>query len=340
MLPPYGLRLARSFALAFLLVPTLAATTPGVDDVVMVIHGGAGTIRKSEMTPEREKAYLEALAEALRTGHRILAAGGSSLDAVEATVRYMEDSPLFNAGRGAVFTSAGTNEFDACVMDGRTHQAGAVAAVRRIKNPVSAARLVMTDTKHALLVGESAEQFAAAHGIEMADSAYFYTKERWRALERAREKERQDGQSDRAGKFGTVGAVALDANGDIASATSTGGLTNKRWGRVGDTPIIGAGTYADNATCGVSCTGVGELFMRGVFAYRVSALMELGRHSLGEAVRRVVHGDLVALGGGGSGGLIALDKDGVIEMEFNTEGMYRGYIRADGQPHAFLYRSP
>jgi len=335
---PRGLGLARSFVLAFLLVPGLAAALPGTDDVVMVIHGGAGTIRKSEMTPERERAYHEALAEALRTGHHILAQGGSSLDAVEATVRYMEDSPLFNAGRGAVFTSAGTNEFDACIMDGRTREAGAVAAVRRIKNPVSAARLVMTGTRHVLLVGRSAEEFAAAQGIELADSAYFYTERRWHALERAREKERVEGGG--GGQFGTVGAVALDADGDIAAATSTGGLTNKRWGRVGDTPIVGAGTYADNATCGVSCTGKGELFMRGVLAYRVSALVEMDKLSLGEAVRRVVNDDLVALGGTGSGGLIALDKDGVIEMEFNTEGMYRGYVRADGEPHTFLYRAP
>jgi beta-aspartyl-peptidase (threonine type) len=311
-------------------------------DVVLVIHGGAGTIERAQMTPEQDAAYRAALAEALLAGHRILAAGGPALDAVEAAVCVMEDSPLFNAGRGAVFTSEGRNELDASIMDGRNRKAGAVAAITGVRNPIKAARLVMEHTSHVMLVGDGAARFAKAQGLAFEDSAYFYTEKRWEELQETQEEERK-----RHGEFGslalphthlgTVGAVALDADGNLAAATSTGGLTNKHWGRVGDSPIIGAGTYADNATCAVSCTGRGEIFIRCSAAREVAALMEHRGMSLQEAAKQVVHDELVDLGGEGTGGLIALDGRGNVAMELNTTGMYRGYIGADGQPHVLIY---
>jgi L-asparaginase / beta-aspartyl-peptidase len=306
--------------------------------VALVLHGGAGTILKKNMTPEREAQYRAKLTEALETGYGILRDGGSSLDAVEATIRVMEDSPLFNAGRGAVFTSQGRNEMDAAIMDGSTLNAGAVASVTNIKNPISAARKVMTATSHVMLVGEGACAFAKSQGLETADSIYFWTEDRWNSLQKAREKEAlETGRSQPTGdfqKFGTVGCVALDNAGNIAAGTSTGGLTNKRWGRVGDSPIIGAGTYANNKTCGVSGTGVGEFFMRGLVAYDVSAHMEYQGMNLTNAAREVIDKLTAA---GGDGGFIALDTAGNIEMPFNTAGMYRGYIKADGKPYVFLY---
>lgn len=312
----------------------------GSPGVVMVIHGGAGTIRKETMTPEREAAYREALAQALQAGYQILAAGGPALDAVEAAVNVMENSPLFNAGRGAVFTNQGKNELDASIMDGKTRDAGAVASVVGIKNPISAARRVMTESKHVMLVGAGAVAFASEQGLEIADSAYFFTQDRWDRLQK--EKKAEQGETGAATipreKYGTVGAVALDADGNIAAGTSTGGLTNKRWGRVGDSPIIGAGTYADNYSCGVSGTGVGEYFMRGLLAYDVSAEMRYAKRPLSEALARVIHTKLTGMAGADSGGMIALDREGHVAMEFNTAGMYRGYIRADGVPHTFLYK--
>ena len=307
-------------------------------DVVMVIHGGAGTILKENMTPEKESEYRKKLTEVLEAGLAVLQRGGSSVDAVESAIRVMEDSPLFNAGRGAVFTSEGRNEMDAAIMDGASLNAGAVASVTNIKNPISAARKVMTESVHVMLVGRGAEHFAGEQGLELEDSSYFFTEERWNSLQRAREKEasRSDTSTDRnaAVKYGTVGAVALDKNGNIAAGTSTGGLTNKRFGRVGDSPIIGAGTYANNKTCGVSCTGVGEYFMRGLVAYDVSAHMEYAGKNLASAAGAVMK-KLTAMGG--SGGFVALDKNGNVTMPFNTPGMYRGYIRGDGTAHVFFY---
>jgi beta-aspartyl-peptidase (threonine type) len=310
------------------------------EDVMLIIHGGAGTIRKSSMTPEREAQFRDILEVALRTGHRILEDGGSSLDAVEAVIRTMEDSPLFNAGKGAVFTAQGRNEMDSSIMDGSNRNAGAVASVTGIRNPISAARKVLTESKHVMLVGEGAATFAREQGLEFADSAYFFTQHRWDRLQEIKKQEAsQSGALPFADdKFGTVGCVALDKDGNLAAGTSTGGLTNKRWGRVGDSPIIGAGTYADNSTCGVSCTGTGELFIRGALAYRVAALMEHGFYAVGVAAREVIHSELVDLGGTGTGGLVALDRRGTATMQFNTEGMYRGFIRADGIPQTFLYK--
>jgi beta-aspartyl-peptidase (threonine type) len=300
-------------------------------------------MHREQMTPERSRAYHEALSQALATGYEVLRKGGSSLDAVEAAVCVMEDSPLFNAGRGAVFTSQGRNEMDASIMDGRTLQAGAVASVTGIKNPVRAARLVMERTSHVMLVGSGAEQFAHEQGLEFADSAYFFTQERWDELKRTQDEERAKKKEYGSLAFphthlGTVGAVALDRDGNLAAATSTGGLTNKRWGRVGDSPIIGAGTYADNSTCAVSGTGRGELFIRGSLAHEVSVLMKYQGRSVEDAARHVIHDQLVKLGGEGTGGMIALDHAGRVAMECNTSGMYRGYIRGDGVPHTFIYR--
>jgi beta-aspartyl-peptidase (threonine type) len=290
--------------------------------------------------PEKEAQYRAKLAEALETGFELLSKGASSVDAVEAAIRVMEDSPLFNAGRGAVFTNLGRNEMDASIMDGATLNAGAVASVTGIKHPITAAREVMTHSRHVMLVGAGAEQFARERGLEMADSAYFWTQRRWDQLQKAKEKEARDSGALLApghgagGHLGTVGCIALDKDGNLAAGTSTGGLTNKRWGRVGDSPIIGAGNYANNKTCGVSGTGVGEYFMRGLIAYDVSALMEYRGLCLHEAAAAVID-KLTAMGG--EGGLIAMDGDGNVAMPFNTPGMYRGFMRADGVAHTYLY---
>ena len=301
-----------SIALVFIIMH--CGKTPIHNQTVygLVIHGGAGTITREKMSPEKEAEYRGKITEALTVGYEILEKGNSSLDAVEAVVRIMEDSPLFNAGKGAVFTNAGTNELDASIMDGSTLQAGAVASVKTVKNPISAARKVMEKTWHVMLSGDGADHFAAEQGLEIVDNNYFYTERRWNALKKAQEEE----------KHGTVGCVALDKKGNIAAGTSTGGLTNKRWGRVGDTPIIGAGTYANNETCGVSGTGQGEYFIRGNIAYDVSALMIYRSLTVNDAAGQVI--DKLS-GRGGRGGLIAMDKNGNIAMSFNTEGMYRGY---------------
>ncbi len=331
-----------TFALIAMVIPPESSHASPPGGVVLVIHGGAGTIERSQMTPEREAAYREALAAALAAGYRVLAAGGPALDAVEAAVCVMEDSPLFNAGRGAVFSNEGRNELDASIMDGRNRKAGAVAAVSGVRNPVKAARLVMERTSHVMMVGAGATEFAREQGLAFEDSAYFFTERRWEELKRTQEEERK--QKDEFGSvtlphmhLGTVGAVALDAGGNLAAATSTGGLTNKRWGRVGDSPIIGAGTYADNNTCAVSCTGRGEVFIRGSIAREVAALMEHRGLTVTTAAKRVVHEELISLGGPGTGGLIALDRNGNVAMELNTSGMYRGYVRADGKPHVLIY---
>lgn len=332
-----------TLALAALMLPGEPASSAESHAVTLVIHGGAGTILREKMTPEREAAIRAALTQALNTGYKILQDGGTSMDAVEAAVCVLEDSPLFNAGKGSVFTSEGKNEMDAAVMDGATQKAGAVASVQGIRNPVRAARKVMDQTSHVMLVGEGAEKFAREQGLQFEDSAYFFTQERWDELKRTQEKEKEIQKEYGSTAFphthlGTVGAVALDRHGNLAAATSTGGLTNKRWGRVGDSPLIGAGTYADNATCAVSCTGRGEIFIRAAAAHEVSALMRYQDLSVEEAAQRVVHDELVKLGGEGTGGLIALDRQGRFAMECNTPGMYRGYIAANGKAHTFIYR--
>ncbi|HVR43622.1 MAG TPA: isoaspartyl peptidase/L-asparaginase [Thermoanaerobaculia bacterium] len=327
------------------MVPGAFAQPAGASkaNIVLVIHGGAGTILKSNMPAELEREYRAKLVESLRAGHAVLARGGSSLDAVEAAIHVMEDSPLFNAGKGAVFTHDGRNELDASIMDGSTRNAGAVAGVGIIRHPISAARAVMEKSKHVMLTGRGAELFATRMGLEIVDPSWFWTERRWKQLQREIESERSPAaaalhDSEREPvppKLGTVGAVALDARGHLAAGTSTGGTTNKRWGRVGDSPIIGAGTFADDATCAVSSTGEGEYFIRWVAAYDVAALMEYGGLSVEAAANRVVHDKLKKAGG--SGGVIALDAKGNFAMPFNTEGMYRGWIGPDGTPHVALY---
>ncbi|PCJ28089.1 MAG: beta-aspartyl-peptidase [Flavobacteriales bacterium] len=305
----------------------------------IVIHGGAGTILKKNLSDEKEKAYRDKLNEALNAGYKVLEDGGSSTDAVEAAINIMEDSPLFNAGKGAVFTNAGTNEMDASIMEGKDLNAGAVGGVSTIKNPITAARLVMEKSQHVMLTGKGADEFAKINGLEIEDSNYFFNQKRYDQLQKIKESEKiqLDHSEDDEGylidpealkdsKFGTVGAVALDKNGNITAATSTGGMTNKKYGRVGDSPIIGAGTYANNKTCGVSCTGHGEYFIRKVVAYDVSALMEYKGMSLQDAANYIINDKMVKFGG--SGGLIALDTDGNIAMPFNTKGMYRGYKKS------------
>lgn len=314
--------------------------------ITLVIHGGAGTILKANLTPEKEKAYHVALNEALQAGYAVLKRGGTSLDAVEAAIRVMEDSPLFNAGRGAVFTHEGKNEMDAAIMDGQTLKAGAIAGVSVIKNPITTARAVMEKSSHVMLTGTGAEQFAREKGLELVDPFYFRTEERWQQLQRIREQEKQeldhnggkgslsDSLSDK--KFGTVGAVALDQFGNLAAATSTGGMTNKRYGRVGDAPLIGAGTYADNQTCAVSATGHGEYFIRAVVAHDIAALMAYRKWGVKKAAEEVVMKKLVQMGG--EGGVIALDRNGNFAMPFNSAGMYRGFIQADGKSTTRIYR--
>ncbi len=308
----------------------------------MAIHGGAGAILKSKMTPEKEKAYRAALTESLAAGYDLLASGGSALDAVQRAINVMEDCPLFNAGKGAVFTHDGQHEQDACIMDGTTRNAGAVAMLRRIKNPIDLARLVMEKSSHVLLADEGAEAFAKAHGMSFVDKAYFFTEHRWQQLQDALEREKDDAseytQLDHSieDKTGTVGAVALDRHGNLAAATSSGGMTNKRAGRIGDTPMIGAGTYADNETCAVSATGVGEYIMRALVAYDIAALMAYKNMKLDDAANEVVMNKLTALGG--KGGAIAIDRSGNIAMPFNSEGMHRGYRLPEGEPFVKIFK--
>ena len=291
----------------------------------IAIHGGAGTITRKNMTPEKENAYRSKLKETLNVGYSILNKGGTSLDAVEATIRIMENSELFNAGKGAVFTNAGTNELDASIMDGRNLKAGAVARVKTVKNPISAARKVMEETWHVMLSGDGADKFAKEQGLDIVDPNYFYTQRRWDSLKKIQVE-----------KHGTVGCVALDKHGNLAAGTSTGGLTNKRWGRVGDSPIIGAGTYANNQTCAVSGTGQGEYFIRGNVAYDVSAIMEYKGKSVGEAAQNVIR---KLSDKGGNGGIITMDSKGNIFMPFNTAGMYRGFRKAGQAPEIFIYKN-
>jgi len=301
----------------------------------MAIHGGAGTLPRAEMSGDAEGKYRAALSEAIDAGFALLKDGGTSLDAVTRAVVLLEDNPLFNAGRGSVFTLDGRNELDASVMDGRTLQAGAVCGLTRIRNPVLLARAVMERSEHVMLAGAGAEEFAASQGFSFVPQSYFHTPERWRQLERIR-----GGDSGLSGHtishVGTVGAVALDSSGNLAAATSTGGMTGKRFQRIGDSPIIGAGTYADDRSCAVSATGHGEIFIRAAVAHDVCARMRFGGRSVGEAARQVIFGELAALGG--EGGVIAIDPRGEIAMEFNSEGMFRASRKAGEETRIAIYR--
>ena len=325
---------------------------------VLVIHGGAGAMSRAALSSEKEREFHEALQRILRSGQAILASGGSALDAVTAAVVGLEDCPLFNAGRGAVFTSAGTHELDASIMDGSNLRTGAIANVHHIRNPVLAARKVMENSRHVFFVGEGAEAFAREQGVEMVERTYFSTPERHAQLLRVQKEtpgvaSLDDGQRLASGgsvgasgppsdpldvdkKFGTVGAVALDSHGNLAAATSTGGITNKQVGRIGDAPIIGAGCYASNQTCAVSSTGTGEMYIRLVAAYDIAARMRYSGASLQEAAETVMYQELPSIDG--KGGLIAVDAQGNIALPFNTEGMYRGYMRVGQEPVTEIYR--
>jgi len=303
--------------------------------ISIAIHGGAGVISRASMTAENERAYRADLERALDAGYAVLEKRGSSLDAVVAAVRILEDSPYYNAGHGSVFSHAGINELDAAIMDGATQKAGAVAGVRHIKNPIELARMVMERTTHVLLTGEGAEEFALEQGVALVPGSYFYTERRWKQLEEAQKGGPVAAVEEDIAYFGTVGAVACDQAGNLAAATSTGGLTNKRWGRIGDSPIIGAGTYADNATCAVSATGSGEYFIRAVVAHEICARVRLSGVSAAEAAGAVIHGKLKEIGG--DGGVIVVDRNGALSLEFNTEGMFRGARDARGRREIAIY---
>ena len=308
-------------------------------NISIAIHGGAGTILKEYMTPDKEEAYKSALQNALDKGYQLLKNGGSAVDAVAKSVSELEDNPLFNAGKGSVFTAEGTHEMDASIMDGKTLHAGAVSAISGVKNPVLLSELVMNKSEHVFLTGKGAEEFAREMKCEFCDTEYFYDKlryQQWQEL-KGSDQFKLDHSTKNEQKFGTVGAVALDKFGNIAAATSTGGMTNKKFGRVGDSPMIGAGNYANNATCAVSCTGSGEFFIRAVVAYDVSCLMEYKGMSLTDACREVVQRRLPKIGG--DGGLIAIDSKGNIALEFNTKGMYRGRRNSHGINEVAIYSS-
>ena len=314
-----------------------------------MIHGGAGVITRGSLTPAREKEYRAKLEEAVMAGYKALQAGRPGLDAVEVAIRILEDSPLFNAGKGAVFTNDGKNELDASIMEGKTLAAGAVAGLKRVRNPITLARAVMEKSEHVMMAGTGAEKFAAEQKIELVDEKYFWTQPRWDSLQRILKDEKEKAAAGKkvsaidngaekakpANRFGTVGAVALDKNGDLAAGTSTGGMTNKRYGRVGDAPIIGAGTYADNRTCAVSATGWGEYFIRLGVARDISAMMEYQALTVQAASDRVIKQKLQNMGG--DGGIIAIDRLGNMAVSFNSEGMYRAYIDRDGKPVVEIY---
>jgi len=358
------------FLISFVVLPSLgvAQKAAGVEikqlqgpqnpRLGFVIHGGAGVIRRGSLSPEKEKQYRAKLEEALLAGYKTLQDGKSGLDAVEVAIKILEDSPLFNAGKGAVFTADGKNELDASIMDGKTLAAGAVAGLRHVKNPITLARAVMEKSQHVMMIGDGAEKFAKEQKIELVDEKYFWTQERWDSLQKILKEEKnkasetESAKPGKAGsfaaimtemqklpenKFGTVGAVALDKNGDLAAGTSTGGMTNKKYGRVGDAPIIGAGTYANNETCAVSATGWGEYFIRLGVARDIGALMEYRALAVQQAADLVIKQKLQSLGG--DGGVIAMDKFGNIGISFNSEGMYRAYIDSAGKPVVEIYKN-
>ena len=318
---------------------------PSIVPFGIVIHGGAGTILRENMTQEKESEYRRVLSEAIHVGYEILKLGGTSQEAVEKTIRVMEDSPLFNAGKGAVLTADASIELDASFMDGKTLDAGAIAGVKKVKNPISAAIKVMEASPHVILSGAGADSFAEEQGLEIVDNQYFFTERRINALERVQEysesnqttwtkNERNFIQNQR---YGTVGCVALDTSGNLAAGTSTGGMTNKKWNRIGDAPIIGAGTYANNATCAISATGWGEFFIRSVVAHDISALMEYKGLSIQEAAYEVIHNKVAILGG--DGGVIGIDHNGEVIMEMNTPGMYRAHMDAKGNLEIKIYQN-
>ena len=317
------------------------------NEFAIIIHGGAGTILKKNMSDEKEAAYKAKLEEAIKVGHTILKNGGTSADAVMRTIQVMEESPLFNAGKGAVFTHEETNELDASFMDGKTLNAGAVAGVTNVKSPIELAIKIMTDSDHVMLSGKGASVFAKEKGLEIVDPSYFYTERRFKSLQRIKNRNKTELDHDdkkaafydadiKNAKFGTVGCVALDKSGNISAGTSTGGMTNKRWGRIGDSPVIGSGTYANNLTCGVSSTGWGEYFIRSQVAYDISAQMEYQNKTLKEATTDVIQNKLTKLGG--TGGVVALDKKGNMSFEFNTAGMYRASMNDKGDLIVKIYK--
>ena len=327
--------------------PIIKETVDPTKNFGLVIHGGAGTILKKNMTDSLEQAYRDKLQEATKAGHKILSNGGTSMEAVTAAINIMENSPLFNAGKGAVFTHNGTNELDASVMDGKTLNAGAVSGVTTVKNPINLAVAVMDKSEHVMLSAEGAEQFAEEQGLEMVDPKYFYTERRYKSLQKIIEKEKTELDHDtkvsfidpfiKDSKYGTVGCAALDKYGNLAAGTSTGGMTNKRYNRIGDAPIIGAGTYANNASCAVSSTGWGEYFIRGMVAHDIAAIMEYKEVSLKEAAHTVIQEKLTKLGG--TGGIVSIDRQGNVAMEFNTPGMYRAHMNAAGDIDIKIYKN-
>jgi beta-aspartyl-peptidase (threonine type) len=325
-------RITLLLILSISMITTSFSPSPTRPRFAIAIHGGAGTILKSSMTPEQEAQYRMKLAEAVDIGYAILEKGGTSLDAVEAVVQRLEDDSLFNAGKGSVFNSEGKVELDASIMDGNTLKAGAVAGVHHVKNPIRLARTVMEQSDHVFLIGDGAEKFAQEHGLELVDESYFFTEARWQSLQKAKAKESLTEKE----KHGTVGAVALDQHGNLAAATSTGGMTNKKFGRIGDSPIIGAGTYADNETCAISATGHGEYFIRAVVAHDIASLMRYKGLSLQAAAEEVIMKKLTKLGG--TGGIIAIDRNANIAMPFNTDGMYRAYKVHGGNTFVAIYK--
>jgi beta-aspartyl-peptidase (threonine type) len=331
--------LARALALVLFTVGAAAPAAGAEAPVAIAIHAGAGTILRADLSAEREREIRDALESAVRAGHDILTGGGSSLDAVTRTVQMLEDTPFFNAGRGAVFNAEGRHELDASIMDGSNLDAGAIAGVHNVRNPILLARRVMTDSVHVMLSGAGAETFAREQGLDFADDAYFHTDYRWRQLQEARAAESGTDAALPASPnrwLSTVGAVALDRAGNLAAATSTGGMTNKRWGRVGDSPIIGAGTYADNRSCAVSATGHGEYFIRATVARDICARVQFNGAALERAADEVINGQLRRMGG--DGGIIAIDRSGEIALTFNTPGMYRARIGVDGELFVGIYR--
>ena len=322
----------RKLIVSFLLLVSIFLYAQPTKKYALVIHGGAGVMSEKSMTPEIQSEYIKVLNRALEVGDSVLSHGGTSRDAVEKTIIIMEDSPLFNAGKGAVFTHDGTVELDASIMDGRTLEAGAIAGIKDVKNPISLARKVMEKSEHVFLIGKGASQFAVEQGFKLVDNSYFYTEKRFKDLQEILKREKEVKGDD---KHGTVGCVALDTYGDIVAGTSTGGMANKKYGRVGDSPIIGAGTYANNATGGFSCTGHGEYYIRLGFSRDISAMMEYLHYNVNNACSEEV-GKLTKLGG--TGGVIGLDKDGNVAMEFNTPGMFRGYIKSGSERKVAIFK--
>ena len=322
----------RSLSLFTIFLIALSCTNakPETPKAVLVIHGGAGWISKESVSDSMEQAYIKTLGDALIKGRAIIKEGGSSLDAVQLTIEHLEDSPLFNAGKGSVFTYNETNEMDSAIMDGASGGAGAVSGITTIKNPIQVARAVLDHSVHVFLSGPGAEEFAVEQGLKQVDPSYFFTQKNYDRLKEVKVSTTMPSQE----KLGTVGAVALDANGNLAAGTSTGGMTNKRYGRIGDVPVIGAGTYAENGVCGISATGHGEFFIRNVVAHDIAARIKYADHTIDKAATEVIT-ELKEKGG--AGGVIGLDSQGYVVMPFNTPGMFRGYISLDGSPVVAIY---